>query len=599
MKRLALVLCLALVPGAAAAQTVDFVLGTDSVLSILTGASRTVQLEVTGTAGVQAYNITLFLDTNRVKVAAVDTVPSGYGLPIPTASMYADSVVLSASGTGSLLSTVPIANITFSMAGGVTQGTLVSLRVNFLTLGDGITSGLPGHRTGLLDICQATSMRGDVTGERVVNSRDALVVLTAAVGLPVTGFNVAAGDADGDGQVTSRDALLILSYGIGLTTGYPDLGTGIPNVCAPLTLAPDSLVFFRGNSLYQVVKNDSTPTPLPLALAPTTTFPARWAPDGSRVLYTAYTGTFSSEVVDADATGAVVDTLTRSIYYEAGADWKPDGTQIAYVSNQTSPASVWLMGADGTNQTPLTANLTVSLSSSVAWSPDGTRIAFVAYQTCCNNGVWVINANGTGLMEVVPGSAAQSPTQVEWTTGSDSLYYEAGSQGYVRVASAVVGDTGQVAVRANGGAYQPTLSQAGRGFQSTALHPYGPYDFLLQRASDGRDLQLVRGDATNSDSYFAFRRSGGVYVDTVTVSPAGPVQLSASSSPTQQFTATVTNNDGSTSAAAVTWISRDPTKLSLTTGGLVSAVDTTAAGRYIVATAGGWRSDSVLVTVIP
>jgi hypothetical protein len=597
MRRLlGLTICLALAPGAAAAQSVvSFALGSDSVLTVLTGATRTIELQVNGTGGVSAYNVTLFLDNSQVTVSAFDTVPGGYGLVPQTPVFGTDSVVLSASGTGSTLFTVPIANITFNMLGGATQGSLISLRVNSLTLATTGASGLPGHRTGLLNVCQATSMLGDPSGDRVVNSRDALIALTAAVGLPATGFDLPAADADADGQVTSRDALLILSYGIGISTGLADLGWGIANACAPLTVAPDNLLFFRSSALYQIAKNDSVPKPLPLALAPYAYYPARWSPDSSHILYTAFTGPYYYEIVDADKTGTVVDTLTRNTAYDAGADWSPDGSRIAFVSNRTSPAAVFVMDANGANQTPITANVTVSTSQSVAWSPDGTRIAFAGCQTCSYNGLWVVNVDGTGLTQVVPESAGQNPGQPQWTAGSDSIYYADGNQSYVRVASVLTGDT--VASRLDGYAYYSALSQAGNAFQSTLVHPSGPYDFFLRRATDGRYLQLVRGDATNSDAYFAFWRTGGVYVNTVTVTPASPDTVLVSLG-TQQFTASVKNNDGSTSSAPVTWSSSNTLRISVNAAGLATLADTTT-GTYVKASAGGWRADSVLVVVIP
>jgi hypothetical protein len=65
--------------------------------------------------------------------------------------------------------------------------------------------------------CDALGRWGDLDGDRLANSRDALAILSNLVGLPVDEeFNLALGDVDGDGLANSRDALILLSYAVGL-----------------------------------------------------------------------------------------------------------------------------------------------------------------------------------------------------------------------------------------------------------------------------------------------------------------------------------------------------------------------------------------------
>ncbi len=65
--------------------------------------------------------------------------------------------------------------------------------------------------------CAALGRWGDLDGDGLANSRDALAILSNLVGLPVGGgFQLALGDVDGDGLTNSRDALILLSYGVGL-----------------------------------------------------------------------------------------------------------------------------------------------------------------------------------------------------------------------------------------------------------------------------------------------------------------------------------------------------------------------------------------------
>ena len=70
---------------------------------------------------------------------------------------------------------------------------------------------------------------GDVNGSGVVDSSDALIILSADVGINVTSFcPINCGDVNTDGLVNSSDALIILSYDVGLSVPF-DIGlSGCP-----------------------------------------------------------------------------------------------------------------------------------------------------------------------------------------------------------------------------------------------------------------------------------------------------------------------------------------------------------------------------------
>jgi hypothetical protein len=74
---------------------------------------------------------------------------------------------------------------------------------------------LPQASFGDRIYCPAIGRFGDIDGDRVANSRDALLALTYSVGLRIEG-NPALGDVDGDGLTGARDALILLSYSVGL-----------------------------------------------------------------------------------------------------------------------------------------------------------------------------------------------------------------------------------------------------------------------------------------------------------------------------------------------------------------------------------------------
>jgi hypothetical protein len=71
-----------------------------------------------------------------------------------------------------------------------------------------------------------TTNLGGVNNDNVVNSTDALIILSADVGMDTSQFcPLNCGDVNGDGLVNSTDALIILSYDVGMTVPFP-VGTG-------------------------------------------------------------------------------------------------------------------------------------------------------------------------------------------------------------------------------------------------------------------------------------------------------------------------------------------------------------------------------------
>jgi hypothetical protein len=69
---------------------------------------------------------------------------------------------------------------------------------------------------------EATDALGSVNGDMVVNSTDALIILSCDAGIDTSQFcPMNCGDVNNDGAVNSTDALIILSYDAGMPVSYP------------------------------------------------------------------------------------------------------------------------------------------------------------------------------------------------------------------------------------------------------------------------------------------------------------------------------------------------------------------------------------------
>ena len=593
-----LVLALGVAPTSLVAQAQLTFNLSDSVLAVPVTATRSVELDLyTGCDGVGSYSITLFVDRARVHLARADSIP-GYGLAAPVVdSSVADQYTLSGGAAAYAYCTQPLALLTFDVGTTTASGSLVSARVNSAVGLSPAADITPGYRTGVLNVCQADKVSGDVDRSLTVNSRDALVVLTAAVGLSVPGtFDMTVADVDGDHAVTSRDALFILSAGIGLAEPYGvTAGKGIAARCAPLAPAPADMVFLTSAGMVVVDSGTTTRLSVPLANAPSTSSSPRWAPDGSLIAYECSNSAwapYTQTICMAQPNGTLVrhlDLVSSGRAYSPS--WMPQGWRIAYINS--ADHSIWVANVDSSSATAVTRGYVVH---DLTWAPDGRHIAFVGYDsiTCCSDSLYVVSVDSLTVRLVGRATAAQTPTYPAWSPAGDSLLYYNGYYGRAYKVGAV-GDTtaGTPAIALLGSQNYAAWLGAGYGFQSNGV----TYPSLFFQQASGRDLRVTQGVDYTGDYRVDFRRTGIPYVNSVTVTPGSPDTLIQGN--TLQLTGTVTNNDASVGTAPVTWVSRDTLKVKVDASGLVSGVDTTAAGRYVVGTVGGWRSDSVLVVVIP
>lgn len=92
--------------------------------------------------------------------------------------------------------------------------------------------------------------------------------------------------------------------------------------------------------------------------------------------------TRSSHLYLFDVASKKLDTLTRGIYNEADIQWSPDGSKIAFVSNQSedpdrnSNSDIWIIDAKVGAQAKRFTNWLGS-DHSPQWSPDGKSIAYL------------------------------------------------------------------------------------------------------------------------------------------------------------------------------------------------------------------------------
>ncbi len=126
--------------------------------------------------------------------------------------------------------------------------------------------------------------------------------------------------------------------------------------------------------------------------------------------------------------------------------WSKDGAKIAFTSNRTETAELWIMDADGANQTQITLN-TPGINFVPDWSHDGQRIAFASLrQGVAHAEVWVMDANGSNAERLT--FTPTNPKGFTW-----SLHPSWSADGRIVYASTVSGST-EVWIMNNDGSNQ-------------------------------------------------------------------------------------------------------------------------------------------------
>ncbi len=169
---------------------------------------------------------------------------------------------------------------------------------------------------------------------------DALIVVTAAVGLPIAPYTLSNADVDQNGTVDTRDALFILSYAVGLPTPLTRVGQPNAGACggpAPQTLAltPSPVQLAPGDVLALV------PNALDSAGIPTAAHGLAWSSSNAGVATVDTLGIVTAVANGTDTVIAMTVAGPKDSAFITVADrhtWYVDGAVTTGVSQLGSSA---------------------------------------------------------------------------------------------------------------------------------------------------------------------------------------------------------------------------------------------------------------------
>ncbi|MBU0494964.1 MAG: hypothetical protein KKA73_17460 [Chloroflexi bacterium] len=162
-----------------------------------------------------------------------------------------------------------------------------------------------------------------------------------------------------------------------------------------------------------------------------------WSPNGSQIAFSRFANNANLWVMDAD--GANAQQLTRLSRDKDAYNptWSPDGSQIACAvdSHPAAGDGVWeilvldvlgaLKGNASLRALPRAGDY---LNEQPAWSPDGSQIAFSAEQEG-HVGIYVVNADGTGLRRVSPADQDVGDQAPAWSPDGMRIAFQSNPGG--------------------------------------------------------------------------------------------------------------------------------------------------------------------------
>ena len=328
-------------------------------------------------------------------------------------------------------------------------------------------------------VCHATEVWGDVDGNFQVDSRDALITLSAAVGLPVSGFNLAQGDVDGDGLTNSRDALIMLSYAIAVPTLSARIGVGVPDACPGLTPPGETVVFTRNLSgsggIFRLDSAGGAPVQLSTLL---TDQGPRLNNAGTMVVFQCdAAGTPLVCRSNADGSNRVTLLATNppgSSSAGTQPDWSPSGAYILY--NTRGGFGVGRMDSTGANQIPVYSS--GMFGSSIAWSRNDSIYA-------------LSNPSNYGLYAIQIGNPLPAPLDANFGLITYAAPIRWSPDGTVIAAINNVNNVGGIlTLPAAGGTSVPALAPAG-----IRAYDWGPQGviFSMSDVNGVQSLWMLRG----------------------------------------------------------------------------------------------------------
>lgn len=163
-------------------------------------------------------------------------------------------------------------------------------------------------------------------------------------------------------------------------------------------------------------------------------YPA-WSPDGTQIAFASEQPIGDLDIFLLSLGNGSVRRLTHNPYGDNMPAWSPNGNQIVYVAaSPNDPADLFVLNTTCTDCDPQLLNAGAGIDFYPAWSPDNTRIAFISNRS----GQYDLYILGTSCLETdscvqqnplwlqIPGL---TPAPLLWSADGEQVIFQSGREG--------------------------------------------------------------------------------------------------------------------------------------------------------------------------
>lgn len=208
------------------------------------------------------------------------------------------------------------------------------------------------------------------------------------------------------------------------------------------------------------------------------------------------------------------DGTNRQLVIDAGTNdiepsWSPDGSKIAFKSDRapSSNGGIWVVNADGTGLTLLTFDPSFG-SAKPTWSPDGSKIAFHSNRDGLIGSIYIMNADGSNVTRLT-NQLPFSDAGADWSPDGTRMIFETNQNLGANIGIINLDGTGRAVIGSGQfPAWSPDGSKiifallTGTGYHIYTMNPDGtgitqltfgvPNDLYPSFSPDGRKIVFAR-----------------------------------------------------------------------------------------------------------